>query len=475
MRRIVIFIVALCSALTLFGQSSVLSTTSPKREVRAVWLTTIGGLDWPHSYAQSERSITKQKQELTTILDRLQQAHINTLLIQTRVRATTIYPSAYEPWDGCLSGHPGKSPGYDALQFAIKEGHKRGMEVHAWVVTIPVGKWNALGCRTLRKRYPGLIVKTQDEGYMNPTDGRTASYLAQICRELTKNYDIDGVHLDYIRYPEQWTRTCSPDQARANITAIVRRIHDAVKQEKPWVKLSCSPVGKHDDLSRYWSHGWNARTKVSQDAQAWLREGLMDALFPMMYFRGDQFYPFAIDWQEQASGRIVVPGLGIYFLSTKEGDWQIDDIKSEMHHLRRLGLGYAFFRNKFFLDDTQGLYQWTTNDFNLYPALVPAMTWQSQKRPCPPVDVRQYDGGGKTLLQWSAPTTYEDGTPIVGPHIYYNVYASQSYPVDTDNASNLVIARTTDRQAAFSKPQTGGHLYFAVTSMDVFGNESTTK
>lgn len=107
-----------------YGQSFYAVNPNPKYEVRAVWLTTIGGIDWPHSYAQSERSAEKQKEELRAILDRLQKANINTVLLQTRIRATTIYPSLYEPWDGCLSGFPGKSPGYDALQFAIDECHK---------------------------------------------------------------------------------------------------------------------------------------------------------------------------------------------------------------------------------------------------------------------------------------------------------------------------------------------------------------
>lgn len=91
--------------------------TLPKREVRAVWLTTIGGIDWPHSYAQSGRSAEKQQQELCQILDKLQKAGVNTILLQTRIRGTMIYPSQYEPWDGCLSGFPGKSPGYDALKL----------------------------------------------------------------------------------------------------------------------------------------------------------------------------------------------------------------------------------------------------------------------------------------------------------------------------------------------------------------------
>ena len=106
--------------LILFSQQSQ-AQDYPKREVRAVWITTIGGLDWPHSYSQSEFSAKKQQQEFCTILDRLKAANVNTVLLQTRIRGTVIYPSAYEPWDGCLSGKPGQSPGYDALKFAIDE------------------------------------------------------------------------------------------------------------------------------------------------------------------------------------------------------------------------------------------------------------------------------------------------------------------------------------------------------------------
>ena len=246
-KRFIISLYIFFSWIALFAQSAV----SPKYEVRAVWLTTIGGLDWPHSYARSSYSIEKQKNELRTLLDLYQKAGINTVLIQTRIRATTIYPSIYEPWDGCLSGNPGQSPGYDALQFAIDECHKRGMELHAWVVTIPVGKWNKLGCQRLRQKYPSLIRKIGPDGYMNPEDPRTASYLADICAEITTNYDIDGIHLDYIRYPETWKLKVSHEQGRRYITNIVSAIHNRVKTHKPWVKISASPIGKFNDLSRY--------------------------------------------------------------------------------------------------------------------------------------------------------------------------------------------------------------------------------
>lgn len=473
MRYLSIIFILFHLAVASYGQSFYAVNPNPKYEVRAVWLTTIGGIDWPHSYAQSERSAEKQKEELRAILDRLQKANINTVLLQTRIRATTIYPSQYEPWDGCLSGFPGKSPGYDALQFAIDECHKRGMEVHAWVVTIPVGKWNSYGCRQLRKRFPRLIKRIDQDGYMDPEATQTGCYLAEMCREIVQRYDVDGIHLDYIRYPETWKFRISKDQARGNITRIVEKIHQAVKKEKPWVKMSCSPIGKFDDLSRYWSHGWNAYTKVAQDAQAWLKEGLMDELFPMMYFRGDQFFPFAIDWKEHSYGKIIAPGLGIYFLDPKEGKWNISDITSELYHLRNIGEGHAFFRNKFLLDNHQGVYDFVTAHFNRYPALVPPMTWESNKRPQQPVTLCIEENEGTTTLRWDNSQQYEDGTAIKTPSIYNNVYASKEYPVDVHDARNLILTRTTRRQLTTRTGNTP--TYYAVTTTDGFGNESRAK
>ena len=473
MRYLYIIFILFHLAVASYGQSFYAVNPNPKYEVRAVWLTTIGGIDWPHSYAQSERSAEKQKEELRAILDRLQKANINTILLQTRIRATTIYPSQYEPWDDCLSGFPGKSPGYDALQFAIDECHKRGMEVHAWVVTIPVGKWNSYGCRQLRKRFPRLIKRIDQDGYMDPEATQTGCYLAEMCREIVQRYDVDGIHLDYIRYPETWKFRIGKDQARGNITRIVEKIHQAVKKEKPWVKMSCSPIGKFDDLSRYWSHGWNAYTKVAQDAQAWLKDGLMDELFPMMYFRGDQFFPFAIDWKEHSYGKIIAPGLGIYFLDPKEGKWNISDITSELYHLRNIGEGHAFFRNKFLLDNHQGVYDFVTAHFNRYPALVPPMTWESNKRPQQPVTLCIEENEGTTTLRWDNSLQYEDGTAIKTPSIYNNVYASKEYPVDVHDARNLILTRTTRRQLTTRTGNTP--TYYAVTTTDGFGNESRAK
>ena len=463
-KRIALFFMAL---FCLTSQAQVIFSNHnqlpPKHEVRAVWLTTIGGLDWPHSYSQSARSAEKQKQELRTILDQLQQAGINTVLLQTRVRATTIYPSSIEPWDGCVSGIPGKSPGYDALAFAIDECHKRGMELHAWMVTMPVGKWNGPGCTELRRKQPHMLKRIGQEGYMNPESPLTAPYLARMCAEITRNYDIDGIHLDYIRYPETWTIKVSRQQGRAYITNIVKQVHDAVKQLKPWVKMSCSPIGKHDDLSRYWSHGWNAYTKVCQEAQNWLRDGLMDELFPMMYFRDNNFFPFAIDWKEQSHGKIVVPGLGIYFMHPKGKNWPLESITREMEVCRQYGMGHAFFRSKFFTDNVKGIYHFTER-FNRHPALIPAMTWQHNECPEAPANLLIGTTAETTTLSWLAPANCSGA-----PYLLYNIYASRQYPVDIRDARNLIAVRTITTSHTM---KTVEGMHYAVTAMDRYGNES---
>jgi len=454
-------------------------TTSPKYEIRAVWLTTLNGLDWPKTLANSSSdSVERQKQELIRILDQLKTAGINVVLLQTRVRATTIYPSAMEPWDDCLSGTAGRNPGYDPLQFAIDECHKRGMQLHAWVVTIPIGKWASAGCTELRKRYPNMVKKIvvngTPEGYMDPEKPQTATYLADICEEIVKKYDIDGIHLDYIRYPETWKIKVSRQQGRRNITTIAETISQRVKRLKPWVMMSCSPIGKHDDLSRYSSRGWNARTVVCQDAQEWLRTGVMDALFPMMYFRDNHFYPFAIDWQERSYGKIVAPGLATYMLDRREGNWPLQTVAQEMNVLRQLGLGHTHFRSRFLTDNTKGIYAFQRN-FNSSPALIPPMTWMNATRPDAPTDFRMKDEGREArneeqakskevTISWKAP----QNLPLL-----YNVYASAVCPVDVTDARNLVATRLTEPHITFShhSPITS-HTYYAITAIDRFGNES---
>ncbi|MCR5312132.1 MAG: family 10 glycosylhydrolase, partial [Bacteroidaceae bacterium] len=245
----------------------------PLHEVRAVWLTTIMGLDWPRTKVTDAASIERQKEELCEILDNLQYIHVNTVIIQTRIRGSVIYPSKYEPWDECLTGKYGKNPGYDPLKYCIDQCHARGMECHAWVVAIPVGKaarQKAYGEGALTMRKPNLCRKAGEEVFMLPGNPETANYISNICREIAEKYDVDGISLDYIRYPEktynfndhdmyekQGSKKSYANWRRDNITRIVRAVHDKVKAVKPWIKLSSSPIGKYRNLREHNASAWN--------------------------------------------------------------------------------------------------------------------------------------------------------------------------------------------------------------------------
>ncbi len=454
----------------------------PLRETRAVWLTTIGGLDWPRIQATDASSRERQKQELTRILDQYQRANINTVIFQTRVRAALLYPSKIEPWELSLTGVAGKDPGYDPLAFCIDECHKRGMELHAWVVCIPIGtkdRQAKYGAASLTRKRPELV-KTAKGGemFMIPGKPETADYIASICKEIVENYDVDGISLDYIRYPESiynfsdenlYPRASSQSKAdwkRENITRIVRRVHDVVKPIKPWVKLSSSPIGKYRDTSRYSAGGWNGYNAVWQDPILWLKEDWQDLLFPMMYFTGNNYYPFLFQWAEMANGHPICPGLGIYFLDPREGRWTLNEVRAEMHTARNSGIGgIAFYRGEFLTNNTKGIYDTTCEEFFPYPALTARMTWMGDTlAPSAPTYIK-YESG---TLHWQ-PSFIPQTT--LSTYILYNVYGSNTYPVDVTKAENLLAAKVRDTHWQLNaRAQKVRH--YAVTAIDRLGNES---
>lgn len=459
------------------------ASATPKHEIRATWITTLGGMDWPRQKANNEEQMQRQQKELCQILDSLQRANFNTVLFQTRLRGSVIYPSDIEPFAESLTGRTGKNPGYDPLQFAIDECHKRGMEIHAWIVAVPIGnnrQVNLLGTQSVVKKKRHICKQFKGSWYLDPGHPESADYLTSIVHEIIGRYDIDGIHLDYIRYPEQGERFPDNDTynkygkgiakkewRKENITSMVRKIYRHVKELKPWVKVSSSPVGKYADTDRYPSKGWNALHAVHQDVLKWLDEGIQDVIFPMMYFRDNDFYPFALDWKENSRNRWVVPGLGIYFLSPNEKNWPIEEIARQIYFTRQAGLsGQAYFRNRFLLDNTKGLLHELKYDFYRHPALLPPMTWADSIPPTAPTNpTYTLDSEGALHIRWESG---EDNHPLP---VAYHLYASPSYPVDTENAENLV--RTYIKETEITLTDWQKNCYFAITCTDRYGNEST--
>lgn len=459
---------------------------SPKHEVRAAWITTAYGLDWPQTKATSPASVRKQQEELIDILDKLKAANFNTVLFQARTRGDVFYRSGIEPFNSILTGKSNQDPGYDPLQFAISECHKRGMECHAWIVCIPLGNHKhitELGKQSVTRREPGICLRYKREYFLNPGNPRTKEYLAKIVQEIVQRYDVDGVHFDYLRYPEYAHKF--PDTydyrkygngrdlsqwRRDNITEIVRHIYKTVKSLKPWVKVSTCPVGKYKDTSRYSSHGWNAFYTVYQDVQGWLGEGIQDQIYPMMYFQGNNFYPFALDWQEESNGRQIIAGLGIYFLDSSEGNWPIEEVERQINFIRNHKLaGEAHYRVKYLIKNTQGLYNRLKEDYYAVPAIPPAMKWLDSIPPTAPSTLTATSkSGGYSYLEWKAST---DNDTLNSPT--YVIYGSNTYPVDIDNPENVLAQRVSDTKFIYAPILPWEtKKYFAVTAVDKYGNES---
>ena len=453
----------------------------PKYEYRAVWLTTIENLDWPKTLVKSSADIARQQQELCAVLDSLKELNVNTVLLQTRVRGDVIYPSDIEPFSHVLTGVEGKNPGYDPLAFAIEECHKRNMQLHAWIVTMPLGKDVHIarqGKMALSRKKRDLCTHYRGAWYMEPGNPKTKDYLVEIVKEIVEKYDVDGIHLDYIRYPD---RTAGyPDASlhkkhgkghslaawrRDNITRIAREVYESVKSVKPWVRVSCAPLGKYDNLTRYNSLGWDARNAVFQEAQNWMRDGIMDILFPMLYFNGNNFYPFVRDWQENSYGRHVVPGIGIYRLVPEYGGWPVVEIKRQMETSRTAGTaGTAMFRTAHVLDNTVGGRELFAAMYNT-PALVPPMDWCGDK-PASPLLCKTELAEHTVTVEWNAVKNV-DGQPAVR----YNVYAAVGDTVDVNDIRNLLVASLSDTVYSW-KCRTGAPLSVAVTAVNCYGVES---
>jgi len=425
-----------------------------KKEIRGVWLTTVYGLDWPHQPATNSLTREKQQRDLIDVLDRLQDANFNTVFLQVRLRGDVIWRSDIEPASKIFSGKYGLMPGYDPLTFVIEECHKRGMECHAWFVTFPLGTDKNVkeqGKRSVVKRHPKLCKRHNGESYLDPGVPETSDYILSLVKEIVKGYDIDGIHFDYIRYPEQ--AKSFPDKVlyrksgkklslsewrRANINKMMSCIYDWVKSVKPWVQVSSAPLGKYNRIERVPNAGWTAYESVYQDPVLWMKQDKQDMIVPMMYYLHENFFPFMDNWVNNSNGRLVVPGLGAYRMLESEADWLLNDITDQIDYSRYYGgAGCAFFRCSNVLNNIKGLYDELKNNYYKYPAQLPELTWLDQTIPHSPENVKVERIGTDLKIQWQKPVSENK-------ELTYTIYYSLTDSIQIDNAKHILMTGIRD-------------------------------
>lgn len=351
MKKYLLFLLLGCS-ITLSAQNN---------EFRATWVVT-------SQYISASSSIEENKARIIKILDEHKKAHMTAVLWQVRQSGTAYYQSSYEPW-GPYAG--GSYPGFDPLAFVIQEAHKRGLEVHAWFNTFMISS-NAAGRVTAL--HPEWICTNGSGAPMtkyyalSPGLEQVRKYTLDVAMEIVNNYDIDGLHLDYIRWNEydnadmfskrtdefpldgmiseekllrlkstepvdrfifdtqhpysggvpagyttwgDWRRDC--------VTDFVKSVHDSIEKVKPYVRLSVAAIGKYKDGG---DNGWNGYYVVFQDAAKWFNLGYIDQLTPMHYhwYTAPAFVSaLDTDWYPNitegiAAKRLYTAGPGSYIL-----------------------------------------------------------------------------------------------------------------------------------------------------------------
>jgi uncharacterized lipoprotein YddW (UPF0748 family) len=448
-------------------------------EIRAAWLTTNWNLDWPRAGSSPD----EQKAQMREILDSLKRANFNTVLFQARVRGDVFYQSNIEPWSPYFYRSDiigDQNAPYDPLLFVINECHRRGMECHAWLVTFPVGSQKLVKNRknnSIAFRRPDICKLHLRDWFLDPGNPEARAYFVSLVNELVSKYDIDGIHLDYIRYPEASTKFPDKDTYRKygngksladwrrdNITALVGDVYRKVKSIKPWVQVSCSPVGRYRPLN-YTNNKWTAYESVAQDAGRWLREGIMDAVYPMLYYNDPEFKDYIKDWISESNGRFIVPGLGIYRMQKSEGDWEPEEICRQMNDAEECSIsGLAYYRAGNIIDNTKGIYSMLKGDY-FYPAKLPPMAWLDSEAPEPPLDMQVYrNKKGLVAIEWQPSDEEEEQT--------YTVYLSDSDDIDVDKADGIIATGIRGRKIYVDIPDSETGMYFSVTASDPYHNES---
>lgn len=320
----------------------------PRGEVRAVWVAR-----WDFITETDVRAVMRNCASVG----------LNRVYFQVRGQADAFYRSSLEPWGEELGG----DPGFDPLEAALDEARRLGIELYAWVNVLPGWKGAAAprDRRHLVHRHPEWFLQDQKgrrrvldaENYtlLNPCLGEVREHVAAVCGDIAARYAIDGLQLDYIRFldrdlrsgedvpydvatlsrfrklsggfpsrhPKEW------DRFRGNaVNQLVEGIAAVARRARPGLRISVAGIS---DLA-------HARNHLFQDVCLWWQKRWVDEVCPMLY-TGDRgaFERSLGHLVEKVPPAEVVPGIGLFKISGREAEEQIEILR------RRGAAGYALF------------------------------------------------------------------------------------------------------------------------------------
>ncbi len=410
----------------------------PEREFRAAWVASVWNVDWP---SRPGLSPAQQRAELLRILDVLAGLRMNAVILQVRPECDALYRSKLEPWSYWLTGTQGKRPsdGYDPLEFAVTEAHRRGMELHAWFNPFRARANSRVSPARdhITRRKPHLIMKAGSQLWLDPGLSETREWTLGVMTDVVRRYDIDGVHIDDYFYPypkhvgggvrfqfddsrtygayrAAGGRAPAEEWRRAQIDAFVEAMDDSVKRVKPWVKTGVSPFGIwRPGVPDGIEAGIDAYGHLFADSRKWLREGYIDYLSPQLYWRIDQtphsFTKLADWWGDQnGKGRHVWPGIASSRIKGDGSDRQRRAIESvnqidvaRKETASREGAGHIHWSVKALMEDRDNLRSLLARSSYRDRALVPASPWMGRFRRPEQPRVEAKARGNEVSLSWA--------------------------------------------------------------------------
>ena len=301
---------------------------TPKREFRAAWVATVANIDWP-----TKRDLTteQQQKELIAIFERAAELNLNAIIFQVRPHCDALYASELEPWSEYLTGKMGTPPEpfYDPLEVAVQEAHRRGLELHAWFNPYRAEGAAARSGRSadhVSHTNPGIVRVYGKQLWLDPGEPAAAEHSLAVILDVVRRYDVDGIHFDDYFYPypindhkqrradfpdeQSWLKAraagetlARDDWRRKNVDQFILRVHEGIKQEKPWVRFGISPFGIWRPGHPESIKGFDAYANLYVDARKWFREGWVDYLSPQLYWRIDDkphsFVTLSKWWSDQ--------------------------------------------------------------------------------------------------------------------------------------------------------------------------------
>lgn len=297
-------------------------------EQKAVWISYIDLQ--PMLLNKSEQQFTDN---ISTAFEKIKALGLNTVYIHVRSFGDAYYNSEYYPYSKDINGEIDTEPDFDPLSIMIDEAHKQKLSIHAWI--------NPMRCETETnlkkisddyilkqwyndpKKYDEYMVKCESDNHywLNPAVEDVRTLIANGVKEIVKNYNVDGIHIDDYFYPttdtyfdsgiyvEQDIKQPLSEWRKDNVSKMVKEIYDSVKSENNKVLFGVSPQGNIENNYDY----------MYADVKKWCSEtGYLDYIVPQIYFGfNNSTKPFeqtTKDWSSIVTNKDIklVIGLGMY-------------------------------------------------------------------------------------------------------------------------------------------------------------------